>query len=318
MFAGLILRDAPQRADSPRPALRPKTWLRRKGAWSWAGWTVRIPVALYLVVAAVLSSIQTRLIFPGAETQGQPSAMVPPRPGEELVSLSTPRGDRVVALFGPALTPEGQPHPDATHSPTLLYFHGNGMCLHDTSYEFERFRKLGLNVLIPEYVGYGMSTGRPSESGCYATADAAYAHLLQRKDIDPRKIVVGGWSPGGAVALDLAARERVAGLVALSTFTSMVDMARRTFPFLPASLLLRHRFDNQKKIPRVTCPILIGHGRLDQLIPYEMSERLTALARVPVMRLSIDDAGHNDFFAVGGDRIFEAVRTFLEQLAPTR
>jgi fermentation-respiration switch protein FrsA (DUF1100 family) len=303
----------------PDPELNPglgRPRGRRANGWRrWVVRIVRIPVFVYLGVALVLFSFQTRLIFPGAQSQGQATAEVRVRPSEELINLVTARGDQIVALFGPALAADGKPDPNAARRPTLLYFYGNGMCLRDTTYdEFERFRRLGLNVLVPEYVGYGMSHGKPSESACYATADAAYNYLRSRKDLGSGPIVVGGWSLGGSVALDLASRKPVAGLMVFSTFTSMIDMSRRNFPFLPASLLLRHRFDNLRKIARVDCPILIGHGRRDQLVPYVMSSRLADAARTQVTRLSIDTAGHNDFYAVGGDRVFDAVRTFVEQL----
>jgi len=192
---------------------------------------IRIPLLVWLGLLALFASLQARLIFPGAQTQGQPYASVRPPVGAELVTLSTVNGDRVVALFGPALTPAGHHHPEASRRPTLLYFYGNGMCLNDTSEQFDHFRRLGANVLIPEYVGYGMSGGQPSETGCRATADAAYDHLHSRRDVDPRAIVAVGWSLGGAVAIDLASRRPVAGLAAFSTFTSLVEMARRNFPF---------------------------------------------------------------------------------------
>ncbi|MDR3632820.1 MAG: alpha/beta hydrolase [Isosphaeraceae bacterium] len=279
---------------------------------------LRLGLVLYVLVAAVLFSLQTRIIFPGSATQGDPSAVVRPRPGEELVRLKTAQGDSIVALFGPALRADGVIDPQAAHQPTVLYFYGNGMCLRDTDDEFQRLRRLGFNVLIPEYAGYGMSGGSAGESGCIATADAAYDHLLTRKDVDPARIVAAGWSLGGAVAIDLAARRPVAGLVSFCTFTSLPDMARRDFPFLPARLLLRHRFDNASKIARVTCPILLGHGRRDELIPFAMSDRLAALARSPVTRLTIDDAGHNDFYDAGGQRVFEAVRRFVEGLPASK
>ena len=242
--------------------------------------------------------------------------MVRPRADAELVTLTTADGDRVVALFGPALTREGEPHPEASRRPTLLYFYGNGMCLNDTMEQFDHFRRLGANVLIPDYVGYGMSGGQPGESGCRATADAAYDHLQSRRDVDPRAIVAVGWSLGGAVAIDLASRRPVAGLAAFSTFTSMVEMARRNFPFLPNSLLLRHRFDSLAKIGRVSCPILLMHGRSDRLIPSAMSDRLAAAARTPVTKLTVEGADHNDFFLVGGAQVDEALVRFLESLPP--
>jgi fermentation-respiration switch protein FrsA (DUF1100 family) len=173
-----------------------------------------------------------------------------------------------------------------------------------------------VNVLIPEYVGYGMSGGRAGEAGCYATAEAAYAYVLTRKDVDPDKIVAAGWSLGAAVAVDLASRKPVAGLVIFSAFTSMVEMARLHFPYLPASLLLRHRFESESKIARVRCPILIGHGRDDRLIPHAMSDRLAAAAGGPVSRFSVDGAGHNDFYLVGGDTIDRHLARFFKALPP--
>ena len=159
---------------------------------------------IYLGTVAVLYSLQTRLIFPGADTQGQTFAEVRPRPGTELVDLTTQRGVRVVALFGAALTPDGLPDPRAASRPTMIYFYGNAMCMNYAMPEFERFRRLGLNVLIPEYSGYGMSGGSPSETGCQDTALAAMDYLVSTRGVDPKRILAAGWSLGGAVAIDLA------------------------------------------------------------------------------------------------------------------
>jgi len=273
---------------------------------------VRFAGVLYFGVVAVLYSLQTQIIFPGASTKGQPSAEVRPRPGTELIRLKTKHGERVVALFGPALLADGRPDHLAVERPTMIYFYGNAMCLHDAAFDLEQFRRLGLNVLIPEYVGYGMSEGSPSEKGCQSTALAAYDYLVSTRGVVPRRIIAGGWSLGGAVAIDLASCREVGGLIAFSSFTSAVDMGRRLLPLVPVSLLLRDRFDNIHKIAKVTCPILIGHGRLDPIIPFKMGEELAAKANGPVTTLWIDGAEHNDFFEVGGRRIGEAMATFAK------
>lgn len=291
------------------PVVRP-----RRGPWRWAWRVARVPLFLYLGVVLVFFALQTRLIFPGRTSQGQPWAVVRPEPDTELVTLRTAGGDRVIALFGPALSPEGRPLADAAARPTLLYFYGNGSCLRHALDEFDLFRRLGVNVLIPEYAGYGMSGGRAGEAGCVATADAAYDHLRARLDVDPARIIVVGWSLGAAVAVDLAARRPVAGLVTLSAFTSMGDMARALYPWLPARLLLRHLFESERKIARITAPTLLIHGRRDGIIPFAMSDRLAAAAGGSITRLAIDDGDHNDLFAVGGDRILEALRLFLDGL----
>jgi fermentation-respiration switch protein FrsA (DUF1100 family) len=275
----------------------------------------RAAAVVYLGVAIVLYSLQTRVIFPGASTQGHPAAVLKPRAGTELVELATRRGERVVALFGPALDRDGRPDSAAADRPTMVFFYGNGDCLCNTLAEFHRFRRLGLNVLIPEYVGYGMSGGSPSEEGCQATADAAYDYLVATRGVAPERIISAGWSLGGAVAIDLASRCEVGGLIAFSTFTSGVAMGRRVLPFLPVSMLLRHRFESLPKIAKVRCPILIGHGRLDSIVPFWMGEKLAAAAGGPVATLWLDHAEHNDFFAAGAGEIDAAITAFVATIA---
>ncbi len=267
----------------------------------------------YLAFGTLMFSLQTRLIFPGQESQGQEYSEVRPRNGAELVRLKTASGVPIVALYGPSLDPDGRPDPRAGDRPTLIDFYGNGMCLNDTIGKFEQYRRLGLNVIFPEYVGYGMSGGKPSEIGCRETAEAAYEYLLRTRKVPADRIIAAGWSLGGAVAIDLASRHRVAGLIVFSTFTSMSEMARRMAPMLPVSLLLRHRFDSLRKLPTITCPILIGHGRRDRVVPFVMGERLAKAAKAPVTTLWIDGADHNDFFRVAVVQVDRAILQFVDR-----
>ena len=266
-----------------------------------------------MLLIALLYFQQDALIFPGSGSRGQPWAVVEPRPGTEMVPLDA-AGARTVGLFGAALSRDGAPAADAARRPTLLYFYGNGMCLKDAVPDMESFRRLGVNVFVPEYVGYGMSTGRPGEKACYLTAAAAFEHLRRRPDVDASRIVAAGWSLGGAVAIHLASEQPVAGLATFCAFTSMEDMARRLYPAIPAGLLLRHRFASARKIARVTCPILIGHGTGDTIIPCEMAGRLERAAGGPVTRLDVEGAGHNDFFDSGADQVTDALGRFLNGL----
>ena len=138
--------------------------------------------------------------------------------------------------------------------------------------------------VIPDYAGFGMSGGSPGERECAATADAALDHLLSREDVDPARVVAAGWSLGSGVAVDLASRRPVAGLAIFCSFTSMADMGRLAYPFIPVSWLLSHRFDNEAKVARISCPVLIGHGRVDTVIPFSMSERLAAAGALDRLR----------------------------------
>ncbi|HEV3166309.1 MAG TPA: prolyl oligopeptidase family serine peptidase [Isosphaeraceae bacterium] len=286
----------------------------------WRGWRsrlIRIVILVYFTLMAVLYLIQTWLIFPGAGTQHSPEAEFTPPAGTELVRLRTARGETIVALFGRALQADGGEDREAAHRPSLIYFYGNGMCLRDALTEFQMFRRLGTNVIVPEYVGYGLSTGRPSETGCYDTADATHEYLVSRPDVDASQLVAAGWSLGGAVAIDLASRHQVARLATFSTFTSMTEMAGRRYPFLPVSVLLRHRFESEAKLRNVRCPTLIGHSKDDSLVPFFMADRLAAAAGGSVSRVTISGADHSEFFAVGDRRIDSDLRIFLEGLSRT-
>lgn len=281
---------------------------------------VELPAVCIVGCLALVGLIvwkQERIIFPGSSSQGKAKANVTAPAGTELVTLKTRSGDRIVALFGPALTDDGlRVRPDAAKRPTLLYFYGNGMWLREMiPDDFNRYRALGANVLIPDYAGYGMSGGAASEKHCYETADAAYDYLLTRRDVDPRKIVAAGWSLGGAVAIDLASRRQPAGLITVSTFTCLCDVAMERFPTFPfESRLLRHKFESESKIGRVTCPMLLGHGKQDAVVPFSMRDRLAASAKSPVEKYDVEDGTHGDMIDFGGPDGRRHVRGFLESI----
>ena len=294
-------------SSPPAPVKRPPL------KWYWR--MLRVLLLAYVGILIFLYISQKKLIFPGASSHGQPEANVVERPGYELLTLKTADNVAIKALFGPALDHSGTIDANAKARPTVLFCYGNAMCLTAALQQFNAFRRMGVNVIIPEYVGYGMSDGEPSEAGCYAAADAAYEHLQMRPDIDKTKIVIAGWSLGGAVAIDLASRKPAAGLAAFSTFTSMAGMGHSLYPFLPTFLIsgiLNHRFESERKIAGVHCPILIGHGTNDRMIPFAMSERLAQAATTTVTRLPVDGADHQDFFSHDADKVAKTFSEFID------
>jgi len=268
--------------------------------------------AAYVLQVGLLYASQEALLFPGAGTQGK--ARVEPPSDAELVHIDTHSGERIAALFGPALQADGEPDPEASHRPTLLYFYGNGTCMGTSLSQFELFRRSGANVLVAEYVGYGMSSGKATETGCYETADAAYDYLTTRRDVDARRIIAAGGSLGGAVAIDLAARKPVAGLVTFMTFTSLTEVARKHFPMAPVEPLMRFQFDSLTKIREVHCPVLLVHGKRDLMVPVAMMDRLASAVSTDVTRIVIPRAAHPDLFSTGKEPIARALRQFLAAL----
>jgi fermentation-respiration switch protein FrsA (DUF1100 family) len=196
--------------------------------------------------------------------------------------------------------------------PLLIFFHGNAGTMADrldnASFLRQRF---GLSLLMAEYRGYGESEGVPSERGLYLDASAAWAEARLRAG--RRKVVVFGRSLGGAVAIDLAARHPVDGLIVESTFTSLPDMAGRTgIPF--ARHAVAYRFDSRAKIVRVSCPILIVHGDGDELVPHFMGEALRDAATAPVSFHSVAGGDHNGTWLAGGHLYWQAWEEFLTSL----
>lgn len=286
--------------------------------WYWRA--ARIPVLAYLGCLGFLFFAQAGFIFPGRATQGKPDAEIKTRTDAELLTLTTSSGDTIKALYGAALSADGKPAADAAQRPTLLFFYGNAMCLNHSRSLHSDFRRLGFNVMIPEYVGYGISSGAASELGCYETADAAYDYLLSH-GVVAKKLVIAGWSLGGAVAIDLGSRKPAAGVAAFSTFTRLAAMGHVAFPFYPTpfvAMILRHRFESLSKIPAISCPLLIGHSRGDRIIPFFMSDELAAAARSSVTRLSLDKPDHDAFFVGGGAKVTTAISEFVERVTRSK
>jgi fermentation-respiration switch protein FrsA (DUF1100 family) len=206
------------------------------------------------------------------------------------------------------------PHPG--DPATVIYCHGNGGSLPGWLGAAKSLYTLGFSVLLFDYPGYGRSGGRPTEAGLYAAADAAWDFLTDQRGLPASRIVVFGRSLGGAVAIDLAARHTPAALVVESTFTSMVDMGRQEYPWLPIALLCTHRYDSLAKIGRVRCPKLFFHGADDELVPLAQSRRLFDAAEQP-KELIVTPGGHNTSGFEHDWESMQQFRAWLQGVVPS-
>ena len=198
---------------------------------------------------------------------------------------------------------------------TLLWLHGNaGNISHRLDNIAMMHHKLGVNVFIFDYRGYGQSQGKPSEQGTYRDAQAALAHLKSVPEVDSDNIVLFGRSLGGAVAVELASKEQVHGVILESAFTSVHSMAKRAYPFLPVGPFLRTRYDSLAKIGKLSAPLLVIHGQDDEIVPYQEGVKLYEAAPQPKQFHSIPDAGHNDTYIRGGEGYWQALEEFLSSL----
>jgi len=203
--------------------------------------------------------------------------------------------------------------PNPASEKVLLWFHGNAENIGHGLEHLRFYSRLAVNVFAVDYRGFGKSEGSPDETGVYRDADAAYDYLVRERHIQPKNIIVFGHSLGGAVAIDLASRRECGGLIVQSSFTSAKDMARRMFRIPLFEYLPKSQFDSLVKIRRVRAPILIVHGTRDHVVPFSMGQRLFAAAPEPKFFFPVEDAGHNNLVEVGGDRLLDHLKSFLEQ-----
>ena len=220
------------------------------------------------------------------------------------VWLTTADGVRINGWFVPAST---------NAQITVLFCHGNAGNIADRFEKLAILHELGVNVFLFDYRGYGRSEGKPNEQGTYRDAQAAYDYLTRTMNREPRAIVVYGESLGSAVAVNLATKMPVAGVIIEEPFTSAADVGRKMFPYLPVSLLVRNKYDTLSKIARINAPLLIVHSRDDEFFPMSHAERLLASAQEP-KRLVELRGGHNDAFVVSGEAYRAALKGFLSQL----
>ena len=202
----------------------------------------------------------------------------------EDLSLPVGKNDKVSAWFFPS----GR----TNASKVFLVCHGNGG---NISHRIELARllhELGWGIMVFDYRGYGRSTGRPGEEKTYQDAQAAY-RWLKDKGFAPANIIAYGESLGGGVASELAVREKVGGLVLLSTFTSTPDLGAELFPFLPVHLWASIKYNTRKKLPSIHAPVLVMHSRGDTLVPFHHSQENLAAANEPKLFVEIQ-GDHND------------------------
>ena len=268
-------------------------------------------VIAYLFLLALLVVFQRQLTFPGSCFPVAAARLQPPN-GSTPLTLHTEDGSQIGALFCRAFEASGQPTDHPADHPTIIYFYGNGQVLNYSLFEIDLFRRCGANVLAADYVGFGLSPGTPSERGCYQTATALWDYAASSPNVDPSRIVAFGYSLGGAMAIDLAQRRPVAGLMTLSTFTRLNDAARRRFWFVPTALLLRSNFPSVDKIRDIRCPTVIAHGDADTIVPYRLHEGLMNASPAGYLKhLRIPGAGHNDAFPTGYVEIQQALTELL-------
>ena len=163
---------------------------------------------------------------------------------------------------------------------TLVYFHGNAGSLENRIHKLNHFKNMNINFLIIAWRGFSGNNGKPTEEGLYIDGKSAIDWLI-KKGVDEKNLILYGESLGTGVATHLAQNKNYAGIILETPFTSMIDTAKKFYPYIPVSLLLKDKFENYKKIKNINSPILVMHGEVDQIVPFFMGKKIYELANEP-------------------------------------
>ena len=204
------------------------------------------------------------------------------------------------------------PHPQARG--TILHCHGNAGNIGDRVWMAADLHRLKLNVFLFDYRGYGKSRGLPTEQGTYRDARAAYEVVRAKyQDEDSPPVIVHGQSLGGAVAIQLALDKPVRGLIVESSFSSVVDIGEKLYPFLPIRWFCWFRYDSIAKVGRLNLPKLFAHSAHDDLIPYDLGEKLYRAA-CPPKNFVLLEGTHNDAGWTLTPAYWRAVSEFVDRV----
>ena len=236
---------------------------------------------LYAAYCALIFLAQRPVMFPRYILQ------TPPRPdltknSGEVVWIPTDSGP-VEAWY---LKPQTGTPP----FPLMIVAHGNGELIDDNLAEGLYMAVRGIGILLVEYPGYGRSQGRPSMNSISRTFTTAYDIITKRPEVDPSKIILFGRSLGGGAVCDLSRNRPSAAMILMCTFTDTRYFIKR---YLVPAGMTRDPFDNLAAVSTYQNPVLIIHGRQDEVIPWQHGKTLYNAARNAQM-ISYD-CGHNDF-----------------------
>jgi Prolyl oligopeptidase family. len=193
---------------------------------------------------------------------------------------------------------------------TILFLHGNAGSLENRIHKINHFNDMNVNFLIFAWRGFSGNKGKPTEKGLYEDARSAVA-WLKSKGVVENNIIIYGESLGTGVATEIAQGKNFAGIILESPFTSMIDAGKDKYPYLPVRLLLKDKYESNKKIKNINSPILIMHGKVDNIVPFHMGKKMYDLLSEPPYSYFSE---YDDHMMEYNERLFITLQKFYYQL----
>lgn len=247
---------------------------------------------VYLIIAVLMCFFGDRLVFPAPH---------PSTYSNDQVSFTvTVKNKASIACL----------HLGETEKPkrTVIFSHGNGEDLGNLESFLSYFGSDSAEMIAYDYPGYGLSEGKPSEEGCFEAVEAVYAYVVNQLGRDPEKIIMWGRSLGTGPSLYLASREKVGGLILETPFLSAFRSATGI------TMLPWDRFRNVDYTEKVTCPSLVIHGTLDEVVPFRQGREIFRQLPEPKKFFKIERGQHNNLWEVGGSEYRDALKQFIRSI----
>ena len=193
---------------------------------------------------------------------------------------------------------------------TILFLHGNAGSLENRIHKINHFKDMNVNFLLVAWRGFSGNKGTPTEKGLYEDAKSA-VRWLKSKGVRENNIIVYGESLGTGVATEIAQNKNFAGIILESPFTSMIDAGKDKYPYLPVRLLLKDRYESNKKIKNINSPILIMHGKVDNIVPFHMGKKMYELANEPKYSYFSE---YDDHMMEYNEKLLKVLKDFIGSL----
>ena len=193
---------------------------------------------------------------------------------------------------------------------TILIFHGNAGNLFNRVYKLNELNKLDINILLISWRGFSGNKGKPTEKSLYHDAEEAVKWLNNRGAIS-KNIILYGESLGTGVATELGTSNAFGGIILESPFTSIANAAKIYYPYLPVNIILKDRYDSIGKIKNITTPILIMHGKKDNIVPQKMGLELYEKANQPKFSYFPENDDHMMEY---NDNLLNSIKLFINKI----
>jgi len=259
---------------------------------------VSLVVLVYLLVTLGLYIFQRNLLYHPAENNYSGDKLTV---NIEKVKITTDDNINLLAWYHKK---------DIKNYKTILYLHGNAGSLENRIHKINHFNDMNINFLLLAWRGFNGNAGKPTEQGLYQDARSAVKWLINQ-GVREENIIIYGESLGTGVATEIAQNQNFAGIILESPFTSMVAAGKSKYPIFPIKLLLKDKYESEKKIKNITSPILVMHGEVDNIVPFWMGEKIFQLANEPKYSYF---SKYDDHMMEYNEKLVYALKTFIKSL----